>query len=124
MSTIGYGPLAQYASCAGDCAQGDKPCNMPDVCQGARLAGVWPYTGTPTEPGKLTEAELDRHIAEAHPRMPRNRSPVLPLAVTRAGHDPHPSEAVSGPHRHGLGIIDRLIWRWRVWRAERMGPKL
>lgn len=113
--------------CLGDC-QGVSECAHEDLClgaRGARVCGSWPYTGTPTMPGPLTEDELDAHNAERYPspapRIPRR--PQLPLAVTPAMRDAHPAEAVSGPHKHGLGLWDRLVWRWRAWRADRLWPR-
>lgn len=125
--------------------------------QGARMSGSWPWTGIPTTPGGLTEAEVNAHNAEMHPRMPRPRPPVLPkfsgfdelvaemeanptdarhlksarewvrrnfYSATKPGDDPHPAEAISGPHRWHLGVWQRIVWRWREWRAGRMGPAL
>jgi hypothetical protein len=55
------------------CNQGrGAPCSAgcDDVlsaqAEGARMCGAWPYVGTPTSPGKLTAAELDRHIDQMH----------------------------------------------------------
>lgn len=54
----------------------------PAQAEGARMCGSWPYLGMPTTPGGLTEAELDRHIAERSPapRMPR-AARVMPAIV-------------------------------------------
>jgi hypothetical protein len=30
------------------------------------MCGAWPYIGTPTSPGPLTEAEMDAHNSEFH----------------------------------------------------------
>lgn len=109
--------------CVGTCRCLSE-CEHPAICcgaTGARLATAWPYTGTPTTTGPLSDAELDAYIAQRYP-SPAPRIPRLPLSVAPARRDQHPAEAISGPHSHRLGLWDRIVWRWRVWRAERMGP--
>lgn len=72
----------------------------------------WPWGGL-SRPGLLTEAELDQHNHEMHPRSNFGELLFFGGAVSR--------------HR-GRGLLERLRRAWRNWRAARriagLGPRL
>ncbi len=86
--------------------------------EGARMCGAWPYTGTPTSPGPLTEAELDAHNRDFHSHMV-----VIDSAGHRVfAHSGRIAPAIFGPYRRATWW--RKLWaRWREWKADRMWPK-
>lgn len=65
--------------------------------------------------GNATQAAMNN----AAPRVATS----LPLSVARPESAQHPAEAISGPHGHRLTLWGRIVWRWRVMRAERMRPR-
>lgn len=135
MSVVRY--LADLPRCWGEChhGHGRVPCTSPDLCAGAAAAmadaeaagarmgmacaetttqpadlaplRTWPYAEH-SRPGKLTEAELDRHIAERHERRP------LPhLLLAKGAMTAHPAPT----------WLERLRKWWKDRRLARMGPR-
>lgn len=74
-----------------------------------RLAGEWT---------RLMQAEwLRRYQART-----REQLAEMPLSVARDGTSASTTgAAIEGPHR--LTVLERIVWRWRVWRADRMWPR-
>lgn len=104
--------MVMYPQCLGLCGQGRYDCEMPEQCTGAlllryrnecraQLAGMATYATEPgdlapvrmwpwaehSRPGKLTERDLDAHIAakSTAPRIPRSRAmPTLMASAPRS----------------------------------------
>lgn len=77
-----------------------------------------------TEPGTLPDPAVAGAGLACYATSPGPLDvPSLPLAVNAPGRDPHSAAAIEGPHGHRMSLLTRLVWRYRVWRALRLGPR-